>query len=201
MREKGGDFMLTHEGFKKLWESPEIQRFVQQEKTTRFHIYTDTATKQKVLDACEFLNVNQGDYLVCVLLSFDVRGIPDKLQTTLEKTNKLLRSEKVKFPKKAYYGLLNKKKGDIPMAKKVSDVRTEQFHMRVSKACYDEIKARASSYSMTVSDYVMFVLTHYDVYETNRRVDEINDKLDELAKVKNEINDRLKTIMKKMDVQ
>ena len=58
------------------------------------------------------------------------------------------------------------------------EIRTEQFHLRVTQECYNEIKRRAAMYSMSISDYVVFVLQHYDVAETSKKIDEINAKLD-----------------------
>lgn len=56
-----------------------------------------------------------------------------------------------------------------------------QFHLRVTQETYDEIKRRAAAMSMSVSDYVVFVTTQFDITEISRKIDEINARLDEIS--------------------
>lgn len=64
------------------------------------------------------------------------------------------------------------------MARKSVNVNTNQFHLRVTQDAYDKIKRRAAEMSLSVSDYVVFVTTHFDVMEISRKIDEINARLD-----------------------
>ena len=59
-----------------------------------------------------------------------------------------------------------------------NEVRTEQFHLRVTQETYEEIKRKAAEFSMSISDYVVFVITHFDLMEISKKIDEINRKLD-----------------------
>lgn len=67
------------------------------------------------------------------------------------------------------------------MAKKGKNVNTSQFHLRVPQEVYDEIKRRAAKMSLSVSDYVVFVTTQFDVAEISRKIDEINKRLDVIS--------------------
>lgn len=64
------------------------------------------------------------------------------------------------------------------MAKNSANINTNQFHLRVPQETYDIIKRRAAEMSLSVSDYVVFVTTHFDVAEISRKIDEINNRLD-----------------------
>lgn len=64
------------------------------------------------------------------------------------------------------------------MKQKGANVNTSQFHLRVTQETYDKIKAKAAEMSLSVSDYVVFIVTHFDVVEISRKIDEINARLD-----------------------
>ena len=55
-----------------------------------------------------------------------------------------------------------------------SDGKTEQFHLRVTRETYEEIKKQAAEFSMSI----VFVITHFNLMEISEKVDEINKKLD-----------------------
>ena len=67
------------------------------------------------------------------------------------------------------------------MAGKGNGVAKKQFHLRVTQETYDEIKRRAEAMSLSVSDYVVFITTQYDVMEVSRKIDEINARLDAIT--------------------
>lgn len=61
--------------------------------------------------------------------------------------------------------------------------RTEQLHLRVTRETYDVIKRKVAEFSMSISDYIVFVITHFNLMEFSEKVDEINRKLDALSNV------------------
>lgn len=62
-----------------------------------------------------------------------------------------------------------------------SEGRTEQLHLRVTGETYDVIKRKAAEFSMSISDYIVFVITHFNLMEFSEKVDEINRKLDAMT--------------------
>lgn len=66
---------------------------------------------------------------------------------------------------------------------KNNEGRTEQLHLRVTGETYDVIKRKAAEFSMSISDYIVFVITHFNLMEFSEKVDEINRKLDALSSV------------------
>lgn len=63
-----------------------------------------------------------------------------------------------------------------------NEERSEQLHLRVTPEAHDEIKRRATALSMSISDYIVFTTTHFDIMDIAKKVDEINQKLDALEK-------------------
>ena len=66
---------------------------------------------------------------------------------------------------------MNKKNG--------ASTKTAQFHLRVSPAVYQNIKAKADEMSMSVSDYVTFVTTRYDIEEISLKLDKMSEQLED----------------------
>lgn len=173
--------MLNGEALKETLERPEVQMYMKGDKKQRLHIYVTAELNERIRKECEGSGVTLVKYLLGHILSFDLSAMPERLQDALEKTNRLLNINNVK----ANYRPRNQRGEFVSMANVMNDtetieVRTEQFHLRVTQECYNEIKRRAAMYSMSISDYVVFVLQHYDVAETSKKVDEINAKLDML---------------------
>lgn len=163
---------------KKIYASPEVQKYIAGTKKIRLHLYADEKADAKIRKESEKVGISIADLIMCYVFSFDVDKIPDGINSALNKTNKLLKNENisVRYKKKV------KERGREAMAKTTNKANTKQFHLRVTEECFEEIKRKAAEYSMSVSDYVVFVITHYDITETTDKVDEINAKLDVLLK-------------------
>lgn len=58
---------------------------------------------------------------------------------------------------------MNKKNG--------ASQKTAQFHLRVTPETYAQIQKKANEMSMSVSDYVTFVTTRFDVQEISAKMD------------------------------
>ena len=170
--------MLNASSLKEVLERPEVQMYMKGDKKQRLHIYVTAELNERIRKECEENGVTLVKYLLGHILSFDLSAMPERLQNALEKTNRLLIVSNVK----ANYRPRNQIGEFVTMAKVMNnegvEIRTEQFHLRVTQECYNEIKRRAAMYSMSISDYVVFVLQHYDVAETSKKIDEINAKLD-----------------------
>lgn len=54
----------------------------------------------------------------------------------------------------------------------------KQFHLRITPEAYEEVERRAAQFSMSLSDYIVFVTTSFDIMEIAKKLDEINSKLD-----------------------
>lgn len=65
-----------------------------------------------------------------------------------------------------------------------TEVKTEQFHLRVTQETYEEIKRKAAEFSMSISDYIVFAITHFNLMEISKKIDEINRKLDAISNSK-----------------
>lgn len=166
-------------------------------RTKRMHIYVDENSNNKVRYEAEKLGISISDYIVYTTLFFKTKDIPEKLDKTLNKLNKLLKEQPkqtTKFNKNVMKELANQyKEGSNVMVtekrnKKKEEGKTKQFHLRVTQEAYEEIKKRAATFSMSISDYVVFVTLHFDVMEISKKIDTINAKIDTLTTDKDEVN-------------
>lgn len=65
-----------------------------------------------------------------------------------------------------------------------------QFHLRTEAETFEKIKKKAKSLSMSISDYVAFTTTQFDVLEISKKIDMLNALIDNLVKTaKNEKGD------------
>lgn len=160
----------------------EYMKFMHGTKNKRMHVYVDKATSEKIKEESLNLGVSMSEYVVYAALAFKVRDIPDKLDDTLAKLDQYISDNNIKLKRKKPTKAEQKvEKGERTMAEKTNEsteVRTEQFHLRVTQETYEEIKRKAAEFSMSISDYVVFVITHFDLMEISKKIDEINRKLD-----------------------
>lgn len=161
----------------------EYMKFMHGTKDKRMHVYVDKATREKVEIESQKLGVSISEYVIYSALVFKVRDIPDKLNRAISTLDALMQNKNIYL----VFGEQNPdyvRKGEITMAEKTNEnneVRTEQFHLRVTQETYKEIKRKAAEFSMSISDYIVFVITHFNLMELSEKVDEINRKLDSMT--------------------
>lgn len=140
-------------------------------KSKRLQIFVNEAADKKIRSESAAQGITITDYVVSTAMAYRIGEEIKKLDATLRRLKKYMQENNIKFSYKA-----KKKKGDVVMAKKEGTLK--QFHLRVTPSAYEEIKRKATQMSLTVSDYVVFVTTNYDVMEISRKIDEINARLD-----------------------
>lgn len=149
-------------------------KFLEGNRTKRMHVYVDKKANEKVREGCEKLGLSISEYVLYTAFSFDASRIAKSLNVTLSKVNKMLKDANITCKIKS--------KGVRTMKENTKntemEVRSEQLHLRVTPEAHDEIKRRATALSMSISDYIVFTTTHFDIMDIAKKVDEINQKLD-----------------------
>lgn len=155
------------------------------DRKKRMNIIVDDETNAKVRSEAKRMGISITDYITYVAIFFKVDDIPSKLDLTLSKLNllktvpkkalKKLELENVKFVKQT---VKEYKEGDNDMSEEKQKSKTNHFHLRVTNETHEKIKERASKFSMSISDYVVFTTLHFDVMEISKKIDEINAKID-----------------------
>lgn len=166
----------------------EYMKFMHGTKDKRMHVYVDKATSEKVREESQKLGVSISEYVIYTALTFKVRDIPDKLDRAISKLDTLMRDGSIRLVHKQRTD--STRKGETDMAEQEKNItenmensegRTEQLHLRVTGETYDVIKRKAAEFSMSISDYIVFVITHFNLMEFSEKVDEINRKLDAMT--------------------
>lgn len=114
------------------------------------------------------LNMTATDFIIDRAIS--VR-IPD---------SKVLKKVKAKHPAdytekaKAFLKEIKEREGNDDMNKpNGASKKTAQFHLRVSPEAFQIIQDRAEAMSMSVSDYVTFITTRFDIEEVSAKLDKL----------------------------
>lgn len=163
-------------------------KFLDGISSKRLHPYVDEGTAEKIRTESSLLGITLSEYVLYTAFSFKTDDIPQKLDCTLEKINQYMETNNIQcnISKNEGDGNGMKDKGEkgeqIEITAKKE--RNEQFHLRITPESYDEIKRRAAELSMSLSDYVVFVTTHFDIMDISRKIDEINRKLDAINSAK-----------------
>lgn len=153
----------------------------------RLHPYVDEGTAEKIRTESKLLGISISEYVLYTAFTFKTDDIPQKLDNTLKKLNQYMDIKGIKPIKKGDGNIMTKRSDngagteerEIEQPKKE---RNEQFHLRITQESYDEIKRRAAQFSMSLSDYIVFVTTQFDIMDISRKIDEINEKLDAVCK-------------------
>lgn len=88
---------------------------------------------------------------------------------------------KAKYPKnykeqaKAFLEDIKNTNGEKEMGNRTNGAskKTAQFHLRVTPEVYQIIQEKAEAMAMSVSDYVTFVTTRYDIEEVSAKMDKV----------------------------
>lgn len=145
------------------------------------------------------MKLDRINYVTLLALAFDISNIHSNLSKAILSLSKMNRAdfkrpsptpiekEAIKYNNTNNIPTIRK---EITMNENVSikenapapvAERKTSFHLRVSNETYEIIKAKAESYGMSVSNYVEFVISAFDIMELANKVDELNDRIDELA--------------------
>lgn len=131
--------------------------------------------KQKIKEQSQLQGVTQTEFIVDKALNF---RIPDS--SALKTIRKPVRTASYKEAAKKFVAELKTEKEEEIMANKKNgaSTKTAQFHLRVSPEVYEQIQKRAADMAMSVSDYVTFVTTKYDIEEVSMKMDRIIELLE-----------------------
>ena len=147
-------------------------------QTERLHLYINEKALSNIQKIRDKYGIRKTEAVLYTALNFDLSQVSKKLTVTFDKVNNIL--------KKADIVCETKNEGVCTMRhntnKEELKARSEQLHLRVTPEAHAEIKRRATALSMTISDYIVFTTTHFDIVDIARKVDEINQKLDALEK-------------------
>ena len=145
-------------------------------KSRRMHIYVDDITYNKIISESKNTGLTFSDYISYIALTFDVKCAHKKITKTLIFLDQYLKNNNIEY---IYKGDNIMKKGNAVQSsvEKISSEK-KQFHLRVPQDVYDEIEKRAARQGMTVSNYIVFVTTQFDIIDISKKIDEINNKLD-----------------------
>lgn len=140
-------------------------------RNKRMHIKVSEQARKIICEESKKNGMTIGDYIVQSALAFNVSGIPKELEKALAKINAYAKENNIKFKKRTgVYDMEEKNKSE-----------KGQFHLRVPQETFDEIRRKAEAFNMSVSDYVTFVTTCFDIKEISKKIDEINYKLDVIS--------------------
>lgn len=138
------------------------------------------------------MKLDRINYVTMLALSFDMSNIApalDKALFTLSAINgeDFKRSAPTSIEKLAST-YKNTRKKDITMNEKnitnketAPAERKTSFHLRVSNETFEIIKKKADSYGLSVSNYVEFVISAFDIMDIAGKIDELNERIDALA--------------------
>ena len=140
--------------------------------------------KQKIKEQSQLQGVTQTEFIVDKALNF---RIPDS--SALKTIRKPVRTVSYKEAAKKFVAELKTEKEEEIMANKKNgaSTKTAQFHLRVSPEVYEQIQKKAADMAMSVSDYVTFVTTKYDIEEVSMKMDKIIEMLENQEKGKKSV--------------
>lgn len=77
-------------------------------------------------------------------------------------------------------------KDDVMNKENGASAKTKQFHLRVKPEVFEQIQKKAADMAMSVSDYVSFVTTRYDIEEVSMKLDKVAALLEKEKESKGE---------------
>lgn len=105
--------------------------------------------------------------------------IIEKATTLRIPDSKQFKKLKAKYPKdykeqaKAFLEDIKKNGEGVMNRKNGASKKTAQFHLRVTPETYQIIQEKAEAMAMSVSDYVTFVTTRFDIEEVSVKMDKV----------------------------
>ena len=144
-------------------------------KTKRMHVYVDKETCDKIVAESKNMGLTFSDYVIYITMTFDINCAQKRLEKTLALLDQYIEKNNVDYACKGDINMENNITKNKHFEKNSSDKK--QFHLRVPQAVYDEIEKRASRQGMTVSNYIVFVTTQFDIVDISNKIDEVNNKL------------------------
>ena len=160
----------------------EKAKFLEGKKTKRMHIYVDPKSAEEIEKGCARYSISISKYVLYAALNFDLSNVAENLSLILAEINKHMQNAGVtcEITNKGVKTMTEINKNNTIST--ANEERSEQLHLRVTPEAHDEIKRRAMALSMSISDYIVFTTTHFDIMDIAKKVDEINQKLDALEK-------------------
>lgn len=136
----------------------------------RFNVVVPTQMKDDIREKCKEEKKNISEY-VCGLAANLV--VPD---------SKILKQIRIDRYNRDYRMVAKKYVKEIKESDNMSRVsgmnpKTSQFHLRVPAQVYQAIKAKADKMSMSVSDYIIFSITKYDIEEVSLKLDKTAEQI------------------------
>lgn len=153
-------------------------------KSKRIHIYVSDEINEFIRNECERQGTTISKYIVNKVIEFDASNIMKRLNEII-KMLKILKKKKVLnvLSNKEMDKLLEGTAGEtIEEVLKEADSKpftnkSKGLHLRMDAKTYDALKAKADKMSMSMSDYVGFVCTEFDIENISKKVDAIYDLL------------------------
>lgn len=163
-------------------------------KDKRMHICVSKEAGQIVRAKADALGMTYSDYIIDKALSFKIDDVPKKLDTAIRKLGTLVPQDILQNitedvnNKMQQFAENFKEQCKIARGKTMKDNNNiGQFHLRTEAETFEKIKKKAKSLSMSISDYVAFTTTQFDVLEISKKIDMLNALIDNLVKTaKNE---------------
>lgn len=164
-------------------------------KDKRMHICVSKEAGQIVRAKADALGMTYSDYIIDKALSFKIDDVPKKLDTAIRKLGTLVPQDVLQNitedvnNKMQQFAKNFKEQCKIARGKTMKD-NIGHFHLRTEAETFEKIKKKAKSLSMSISDYVAFTTTQFDVLEISKKIDILNALIDNLVKTaKNEKGD------------
>ena len=154
-------------------------------KSKRLNIYVTEEVDNVIRTKSKENGMLMGDYIIERALSFELENIPEKLSETIALLNRIKRRALDMTDDKTKKNVVQSSQKQAEMNKQVKEAvsgvyKTKGFHLRVTEETYEKLKKKAAEYSMSLSDYVVFVITYFDVEKISNQIDTINNKLTEI---------------------
>lgn len=155
-----------------------LERYMEGKRTKRLHFLTSREADEVIKRESGRLGITMSDYVLYRALTFKTGDITGLLGSAILKLDRCIEANNIKLNKGATVmnEVKNFKKDNVANAK------TEQYHLRVTPDAYEKLIARANEYSMSVSDYITFIICHFDISEISLKIEEINSRLDAICK-------------------
>lgn len=147
-------------------------------KSKRMHIYVDEVAYNKITSESKNAGLTLADYVCYVVLTFDINCAHRQINKALLLLDQYLKRNNIKHICKG--DNIMKKDNTVQPPVKKACAEKKQFHLRVPQDVYDEIERRATRQGMTVSNYIVFVTTQFDIVDISKKLDEVNDKLNSI---------------------
>jgi hypothetical protein len=149
-------------------------------KNKRLHVYATKEVDEYIRSECDKQNISICDYLSEKAEVFQTRDIDEKLKDVIAKVDKLAEIKGINLDN--CYWLSERGFVMDNFEDNKNTMKAEQFHLRVTQETYDKIKQKANEYSMTMSDYVVFAVTHFNLLDLTQKVEQIDNKLNAIIK-------------------